>query len=81
MNGHTRNLRRGNNLAAALCKAMFAGESPSPADIARLFCALQLADAGYAPEIAWAWPEQEVLARIETSVELRPPVRALERKG
>lgn len=77
----TRNMRRGLELAAAMCKAQYAGAAPSAEDIARLFCALQLGAQGFPPELAWTWAAEEVLGRIETSIELRPPTRAIEGKG
>ena len=46
-------------------------------DLARLFCALQLGAQGFPPDLAWTWSNEEVTARIETSIELRPPSRAI----
>ena len=76
MNGHTRHLRRALSLAASMVKAQYTGEQVHPLDLARLFCALQLAGAGFPPDVGWTWSEAGVNERILTSIEVRRPCRA-----
>ena len=77
---HTRHARRALNLAAQMCIAQYAGESPTPGDLARLYCALVEGNAGFSPDQVWLWPEAECKARIEYRIAAGNPAQ-IERKG